>query len=108
MLTYIVRRAALVVLVLFGVLTIVFFLQHLSGDPTNLLLPIDAPEEIRAELRRQMGLDRPLLGQYIRFIGHVAQGDLGESYKFKQPALALVLERLPATALLAGTALLTT
>jgi len=106
MLTYIVRRAALVALVLFGVLTIVFFLQHLSGDPTNLLLPIDAPEEIRAELRRQMGLDRPLLGQYIRFIGHVAQGDLGESYKFKQPALALVLERLPATALLAGTALL--
>jgi len=106
MLTYIVRRAALVALVLFGVLTIVFFLQHLSGDPTNLLLPIDAPEEIRAELRHQMGLDRPLLSQYIRFMGHVVQGDLGESYKFKQPALSLVMERLPATALLAGAALL--
>ncbi len=106
MLTYLVRRTALVVLVLLGVLTIVFFLQHLSGDPTNLLLPIDAPEEIRAELRRQMGLDRPLVSQYLRFIGNVVQGDFGESYKFKQPALALVLERLPATALLAGTALL--
>lgn len=106
MLTYVVRRAALVALVLFGVLTIVFFLQRLSGDPTNLLLPIDAPEEIRAELRHQMGLDRPLVSQYVRFIGNVVQGDFGESYKFKQPALALVLERLPATALLAGTALL--
>jgi peptide/nickel transport system permease protein len=105
-LTYLVRRAALVALVLFGVLTIVFFLQRLSGDPTNLLLPIDAPEEIRADLRRQMGLDRPLASQYVRFLANVARGDFGESYKFKQPALALVLERLPATALLAGSALL--
>ncbi len=106
MLTYIVRRVALVALVLFGVLTIVFFLQRLSGDPTNLLLPIDAPEEIRADLRHQMGLDRPLLSQYLHFLGSIAQGDFGESYKFKQPALDLVLERLPATALLAGSALL--
>jgi peptide/nickel transport system permease protein len=107
-LTYIVRRAALVALVLLGVLTVVFFLQRLSGDPTNLLLPIDAPEEIRADLRHQMGLDRPLASQYVRFLAHVARGDFGESYKFKQPALTLVLERLPATALLAGSALLLT
>jgi peptide/nickel transport system permease protein len=105
MVAYIVRRIGLVCVVLFGVLTIVFFLQHLSGDPTDLLLPIDAPEELRKELRQEMGLDRPLYLQYARFISNVLQGKIGESYKFKQPALTLVIERLPNTALLASTAL---
>ncbi len=105
MVAYIVRRIGLVCIVLFGVLTIVFFLQHLSGDPTDLLLPIDAPEELRRELRQEMGLDRPLYLQYVRFISNVLQGNIGESYKFKQPALTLVIERLPNTALLASTAL---
>ncbi len=102
MLTYLLRRTALLLVVLMGVLTIVFFLQRLSGDPTSLLLPIDAPENLRQELRHELGLDRPIHIQYLRFIGNVARGDLGESYKFRQPALDLVLERLPATLLLAG------
>ena len=92
-------------MVLFGVLTIVFFLQRLSGDPTDLLLPVDASEEIRQEMRHEMGLDQPLPLQYFRFIGNALQGNLGESYKFKQPALSLVIERLPNTVLLATSAL---
>ncbi len=106
MLTYLARRLAEFAIVVLGVLTIVFLLQRLSGDPTGLLLPIDAPEEVRAELRRQLGLDRPLLVQYLRFLGEVATGNLGESYRFRQPALGLVLDRLPATLLLAGASLL--
>jgi len=106
MLSYLTRRAALLVVVLVGVLTIVFFLQRLSGDPTNLLLPIDAPEDIRREFRHGLGLDQPVYIQYIRFVGNVLQGDLGESYKFKQPAFDLVMERLPATLLLAGASML--
>jgi peptide/nickel transport system permease protein len=105
MLAYILRRLVQLVVVLFGVLTIIFILQRLSGDPTSLLLPIDATEEVRAELRHQLGLDRPLAVQYLRFIGDVVQGDLGTSYRFRQPALGLVLERLPATFLLAGAAM---
>jgi peptide/nickel transport system permease protein len=106
MLSYLARRLFEFLIVLVGVLTIVFVLQRLSGDPTNLLLPIDAPEEVRADLRHQLGLDQPLAVQYVRFLGSVAVGDLGDSYRFRQPALGLVLERLPATLLLAGASLL--
>jgi peptide/nickel transport system permease protein len=102
---YLTRRLLEFVIVIFGVLTIIFVLQHLSGDPTNLLLPVDAPEEVRSELRRQLGLDQPLLQQYVRFLGRVVVGDLGDSYRFRQPALGLVLERLPATLLLASASL---
>jgi peptide/nickel transport system permease protein len=104
--TFLIRRFGQFLIVALGVLTIVFLLQRLSGDPTNLLLPIDAPNEVRAELRRQLGLDRSLLVQYARFLGDVLVGDLGESYRFKQPALGVVLERFPATLLLAGSSLL--
>ena len=106
MAVYIVGRVGLICVVLLAVLTIVFFLQHLSGDPTDLLLPIDASDDLRRELRHEMGLDQPLLVQYARFLGNTLHGNLGESYKFKESALSLVLERLPATALLAGSALL--
>ena len=106
MLTYLVRRLFEFLIVILGVLTIVFVLQRFSGDPTNLLLPIDASEEVRAELRHQLGLDQPVPVQYVHFLADVARGDLGVSYRFRQPALGLVLERLPATLLLAGSALL--
>lgn len=106
MLSYLAKRLLQFVVVLFGVVTIVFLLQRMSGDPTSLLLPIDADDQMRDELRRQLGLDRPLVVQYLAFIGDVARGDLGQSYRFQQPALSLVLDRLPATLLLAASALL--
>lgn len=105
MLTYITRRVALIILVLWGVLTIVFVLQHLSGDPTNLLLPVDTPESLRQELRHQMGLDLPLPVQYVRFVAGLVRGDVGNSYKHRVPALSLVFERLPKTMLLTGLSL---
>jgi peptide/nickel transport system permease protein len=103
---FLLRRLLQFLVVVVGVISIVFLLQRLSGDPTNLLLPIDAPDEVRVELRRQLGLDRPLIIQYFKFLSEVAQGNLGESYRFRQPALELVLERFPATLLLAGASLL--
>ncbi len=106
MISFLLRRVWQFLIVVMGVITIVFLLQHLSGDPTNLLLPIDAPANVRTELRHQLGLDQPLAVQYFRFLGDVAQGDLGTSYRFRQPALELVLERFPATLLLAGASLM--
>jgi peptide/nickel transport system permease protein len=83
------------------VLTVVFVVLRFSGDPVRLLLPSDASEAQVAALRSDLGLDAPIPVQYVRFIGQVAQGNLGDSMRFNQPALDLVLSRFPATATLA-------
>ncbi|HBY96762.1 MAG: ABC transporter permease [Ardenticatenaceae bacterium] len=106
MLKILIRRLAHSVLVLWGISTIVFVLIHLSGDPTNLMLPPDATYEQRAEFRHRMGFDRPLAVQYIDFLGHAVRLDFGESIRHNQPAMQLVLERVPATLQLSGVALL--
>jgi peptide/nickel transport system permease protein len=90
---------------IWGVVTIVFVVSRLLGDPAVLLLPIGATEEQLAELRTQLGLDQPLLQQYLTFLLNAARGDFGQSFQFARPALDVVLERLPATAALAGWAL---
>lgn len=90
---------------IWGVVTIVFVVSRLLGDPAVLLLPIGATEAQMHELRAQLGLDQPLLQQYLTFLLHAVKGDFGQSFQFARPALDVVLERLPATALLAGCAL---
>lgn len=97
MLIYIFRRLYQAIFVLLGVLTIVFFLLHLSGDPTQLLLPLDATAAERAGFRQTMGFNDPIILQYFRFLLNVIQGDLGYSYRHSEAALDLVLERMPAT-----------
>lgn len=91
------------VLILISVVT--FLLTRLSGDPTTLLLPLDATQEQREGLRQQLGLDEPLPVQYLVFVGGVLRGDFGDSFRYRQPALDIVLERVPATLELAVAAL---
>jgi len=79
------------------VLTFVFFLARLSGDPVRLMLPDQATPAQVDLMRKSLGLDRPLLVQYRDFIVRAAQGDVGTSMRQRRPALDLVLERLPAT-----------
>ncbi len=104
MLRYILRRVVQAALTVFGVVTAVFFLVQLSGDPSALLLPPDATPEDADRLRTSLGLDRPLPVQYIQFLGNALTGDFGNSFRQRTPALKLVLERLPATLELAFTA----
>jgi peptide/nickel transport system permease protein len=102
---YIIKRLLLSIVVLLGITMIVFFILRLTGDPTLLLLP---PETSKADMdlfRRQMGFDRPLYVQYLKLLGGVLQGDLGNSLRHGQPAITLVYERLPATLELAVAAL---
>jgi len=106
MISYIVKRLLQALLVLLGVMTLVFFLLHLSGDPTQLLLPLDATAAERAAFRARMGFNDPLPLQYIRFAFDVISGNLGFSYRHGAPAVKLVLERLPATFQLTGSALI--
>ncbi len=85
------------VVVLWAVSVIVFLMMTLTGDPVFMLVPIDATETEIAQARRILGLDRSMLAQYGIFVANLLQGDFGLSYVFRQPAVDLILERLPAT-----------
>jgi len=90
-------RAFRAVVTLLAVLTFAFVLARMTGDPVRLMLPDQATAEDVADVRRALGLDQPLLAQYAAFLGDVVHGDLGDSIRQGRPALALVLDRLPAT-----------
>ena len=92
MVGYVLRRLLQSVLVLLGVSVIVFGLLHLTGDPTRLLLPLEAREEDVRQLRALLGLDDPLWVQYLRFLLRAVRGDFGVSFKHQVPALTLIIE----------------
>ena len=104
--SYLLRRLWQAVLVLFGVSVVVFGILHLTGDPAALLLPPDATAEDVARFRRAMGFDDTVAVQYVRFLKGALRGDFGESVRHGEPAMHLVLERLPVTFELAGAGLL--
>ena len=104
---FILRRLLLSIVVLFGVTIVVSGMLHISGDPVAVILESGyASNEEREALRHELGLDRPFILQYIDFIRGALRGDLGRSLRFRQPALDLVMERLPATIHLAVAAML--
>src|SRR5262245_12357579 len=100
--SYLIRRLLQSVLVLFGVSLVVFLILHLTGDPALLLLPPDASAEDIAKFREAMGFNDPVPVQYLRFVKGAIRGNFGESLRHGEPAMDLVLERLPATFELAG------
>lgn len=105
MLRYAVERLIQAIIAIFGVLTIVFVVMHLSGDPTLLLVPQDASAEMIAQLRSQLGFDRPIWVQYLEYLGGLAHFDFGISVVQRVPAFDIVVSRLPYTAMLATGAL---
>lgn len=100
---FVLKRLVQSVLTVFGVVTIAFFLVRLSGDPALLLLPADATTDDIERLREALGLNRPLLVQYVDFMFNALQGDFGQSIRQNAPAMSLVLDRVPATLELALT-----
>ena len=107
MLSFLARRLLLTVPVLLGVATLVFSLIHLvPGDPAQAMLGEGASPEDIAQLRTRLGLDRPLLEQYWTYLKGLPRWDLGTSLRTQQPVAAQIAERLPATAELAGAAML--
>jgi peptide/nickel transport system permease protein len=92
---------------IFVMSVIVFGLARISGNPLDVMLPIEAMPEDYARLTKYWGLDRPVHEQYLTFVAKAAQGDFGDSLKYQgKSAMGLVVERLPATLELAGFALL--
>jgi peptide/nickel transport system permease protein len=103
---YIIRRLLQAVLVVFGVVTAVFFLLQLTGDPVRLMIGESASEEDVVNIRHQLGLDRPLPERYVTFVVNAGHGDFGKSVRQNgRAAMEIVLERYPATLRLALLAL---
>lgn len=92
------RRVGTMVVALLGATIVIFLILHLTGDPTNILLPDSATPQQIAAFRHAQGFDRPLFVQYVDFLGGIVHGDFGSSLRYQQPAMQVVLERLPATA----------
>ncbi len=105
---YLIWRLGQSALVVLLSLSAVFAMVRLSGDPVLLFMPMDIQAKDVNEFRQRLGFNDPLSVQYARFIGGAVRGDFGESLRYRRDALGLVLERLPATLLLAGTSLLLT
>jgi peptide/nickel transport system permease protein len=92
---FILRRLAQMIPVLFGITLVVFaLLQLIPGDPVQTMLGLQARPESVAALRQELGLDRPLWEQYVRYLGNVITFDLGNSLKFKVSVASLLGERL--------------
>ena len=109
MLTFITHRLAGSLLVIFGVVTIVFLLIHMiPGDPVEIMLGESASTADREALRIALGLDQPLLLQFRHYLSGLLHLDMGQSIHYRRPVSELLLERLPATGLLAAATLIIT
>jgi len=97
MLAFILRRLAQAILVMLAVGLIAFSLFRFVGDPVLFMLGQDATDEQRAQVTRDLGLDRPFYVQYAHFVAHAVQGEFGLSLRQVQPVSKLFVERLPAT-----------
>ncbi|MCR4310185.1 MAG: ABC transporter permease [Deltaproteobacteria bacterium] len=103
---YLLGRLLRTVPVVFGVVTVVFLLIHLlPGDPVEIMLGESAVPAQKEELRRELRLDRPILSQYASFLAGIPRGDLGVSFRSREPVLGEIARRIPATVLLAATSI---
>jgi peptide/nickel transport system permease protein len=97
MISYLLKRVVQMVAVLWVVSILVFTMMSFTGDPTYMMVPLDATEDEIANARMLLGLDKPYIVQYGIFIKNILHGDFGRSFVFRQPALGLIIERMPAT-----------
>ncbi len=106
MTVFIIRRLMQSVMVLFVMSFLVFSGVNLVGDPVEMMVSDEATQEERERVIRSMGLDKPAYVQYGLFVKNALQGDLGNSFVYGEPALEIILQRMPATFELAFVSLL--
>ena len=94
---YIAGRLIQCLVTLLVISLLVFALARLTGNPLDVMLPIDASAEIQAEMSRELGLDQPIYVQYARFVQSLLHGDLGTSIRTRKPVAELIGLRLPNT-----------
>jgi peptide/nickel transport system permease protein len=103
---YILRRLLQGVVLLFVLAIVIFALARVTGNPADLMLGEDATADDRAHLERALGLDRPVYQQLAIFLKGAVRGDLGQSIRYRKPAVEVFFERLPNTLTLVPLALL--
>jgi len=103
---FIAGRLVQTIVTLFVISALVFGLVRLTGSPIDVMLPIEASPEMRADLTRELGLDQPLYVQYFVFVQKLAQADLGTSIRTKKPVTELLMQRLPNSLQLVGVSML--
>ncbi len=97
MFSYLIRRIIQMMIVLWVVSVLVFVMMSFTGDPTYMMVPLDASPDDIANARQLLGLDKSYPVQYGIFLKNVLKGDFGRSFMFRQPSLRLIVERIPAT-----------
>lgn len=105
---YLIRQLAASILVLFIVVSVTFFILQFAPGSLGLLADPNMDPTVAENIRRNYGLDEPVLVQYGKWVGNLLRGDLGMSLMFRRPVLDMILERLPLTLILGGAALLVT
>jgi len=106
MLAYLIRRVGQALLVIAAMATIVFLSIYVVGNPVDILANPNADAKEMAEISARLGLDKPLWEQFGLFVWNALHGDLGRSFVFNEPALKLIIQRMPATLELAFVALI--
>ncbi len=97
MLMFFLNRLKQSLILMFLMSLIAFGGMYVASDPVAVLTPDDATEQDRLDLIQELGLDKPLYIQYVKFIGNFIQGDFGTSFVYNEPVSKLIMERLPAT-----------
>jgi len=94
---YLYRRFIQSIIIIIGISMAVFLISRLTGDPVSIMVDFDTPKEDREVLRKELGLDKPVPIQYLIFLKGAIRGDFGTSIRYEEPAIDLVLQRIPAT-----------
>ena len=106
MTAWLIRRIGQALLVVLVMTMIVFIGLHAIGNPVDILIGQDVDQIDRARIIAELGLDKPLWQQYLAFLNGALHGNLGKSFVYNEPAIQLILQRLPATLELAFSALI--
>jgi ABC-type dipeptide/oligopeptide/nickel transport system permease component len=109
MTSYILQRTLLMIVVIFGVVTVTFFAVRLvPGDPARLMEPPGTPESVIKLTRERIGTDKPIPEQYVTFLGDFVRGDLGTSFRGGRPVMETVIDAVPNTLVLGAVSMIIT
>ena len=94
---YLTKRLIHSIIIIIGISMVVFIISRMTGDPVSIMVDFTTPQEDRDILRKELGLDKPIPVQYLIFLKNAVKGDFGTSIRYEEPALDLVLQRIPIT-----------